>query len=115
MSNKKIAKIVSFAVAFIIISSCGILLKVTDGYAVYTSATTKRELPIYSVKRDDKKISVSFDCAWGNDYTAKILDTLDEYNVRCTFFAVQFWVEKNPDLVKEIVKRGHEIGTHSAT
>lgn len=81
---------------------------VVCGYAI-------RKTPIYSVDRDDKKIAISFDCAWGNEYTAKLLETMKEYGVKCTFFAVSFWVEKYPDDLKEIVKNGHEVGTHSKT
>lgn len=75
----------------------------------------RRLLPIYRVKRDDKLISISFDCAWGVDYTDKILQALDDYGVKCTFFAVEFWVEKYPEYIKKLVERGHEIGTHSKT
>lgn len=75
----------------------------------------KRELPIYSVDRTDGKIAISFDAAWGGDKTLKILDTLDEFNVKTTFFLVDIWTQKYPELVKEIVARGHEIGNHSAT
>ena len=50
----------------------------------------KRELPIYCVERDDKKISISFDAAWGTEYTDELLDILEERNIRCTFFLVDF-------------------------
>ena len=72
-------------------------------------------MPIYSVQRDDKKIAISFDAAYGDEYTLDILDTLDKYNVKSTFFLVKFWVDKFPDQVVEIHNRGHEIGNHSAT
>ncbi len=74
-----------------------------------------RKIPIYSVDRNDNKISISFDCAYGADYTDSLLDTLDEYNVKCTFFVVEFWVKKYPEKVCKIIERGHEIGTHSST
>lgn len=74
----------------------------------------KRELPIYSVDTNEKKIAISFDAAWGDQYTNDILDTLDKYNVKTTFFLVEFWAERYPEMVKEIYKRGHEIGNHSA-
>ena len=74
-----------------------------------------KELPIYSVEREDNKVSISFDAAWGDEFTYDILDTLDEYDVKATFFLVGFWVEKYPEHVKEIYKRGHEIGNHSTT
>ena len=75
----------------------------------------KRELPIYCVNRDDNKISISFDAAWGGDKTLGILDLLDEYNIKTTFFLVDIWTQKYPVLVKEIVARGHEIGNHSTS
>ena len=76
---------------------------------------TNRSLPIYSVEREDKRIAISFDCAWGVDYTDTLLDIMDQNDVRCTFFAVQFWVEKYPEYAEKIVTRGHELGTHSRT
>ena len=75
----------------------------------------KRKLPIYSVEREDKKIAISFDCAWGVEHTEQILKELSRHNVKCTFFAVQFWVEKYPETAKKIVEEGHELGTHSKT
>ena len=44
-----------------------------------------------------------------------LLPILDFYKIKCTFFMTQFWVDKNPDYVKKIFERGHEIGTHSRT
>ncbi len=75
----------------------------------------KRELPIYSVERDDQVVSISFDASWGADKTIAILDILDQYSVKTTFFLVGGWVDKYPDMLKEIVSRGHEIGNHSDT
>src|SRR5690554_3576374 len=73
----------------------------------------KKELPIYSVDTNEKKIALSFDAAWGDDYTLGILDILDKYEVKSTFFLVGFWVDKYPEHVKEIYKRGHDVGNHS--
>ena len=53
-----------------------------------------REVPIYSVERDDNKIAVTFDCAWNDDDIDSILDTLDKYNCKATFFVVGDWAEK---------------------
>ena len=75
----------------------------------------KRELPVYSVDRNDGKIAISFDAAWGGDKTRKIMDILDEYQVKTTFFLVDIWTQRFPDLVRELARRGHEIGNHSAT
>lgn len=78
-----------------------------------TVLAVKKVLPIYSVERDDPVISVTFDASWGGDKTMRILDLLDEYNAKATFFLVGIWVDKYPELVREIQDRGHEIGNHS--
>jgi len=87
----------------------------TLSFEATTVLAHKRELPVYSVHRDDGKIAISFDASWGGNQTLQILDILDEYDVKTTFFLVGIWVEKYPELAKEIVNRGHEIGNHSAT
>ena len=79
------------------------------------TATANRALPIYSVETTEKKVAISFDCAWGVEYTEKLLDVMEKNDVRCTFFAVQFWVEKYPTYASKIVESGHELGTHSRT
>lgn len=73
----------------------------------------KKSLPIYCVQTDEKKISISFDAAWGADDTIKLLDILDKHNVKTTFFMTGGWVSTYPDMVKEIYNRGHDLGNHS--
>lgn len=51
---------------------------------------------------------------WGADNTQKILDVLDEYNVKATFFVVSAWAEQYPDTAKAIVEHGHELMNHSS-
>ncbi len=46
-------------------------------------------------------------------YLGKILDTLDENNVKGTFFCVGGLVSKYDYVIKRIAERGHEIGCHS--
>ncbi len=79
------------------------------------AALTTRELPVYNVDTQDKVLSISFDAAWGSANTEGILDILDEYDIKTNFFLVGFWAEKYPELVAELVARGHEVGNHSAT
>lgn len=79
------------------------------------AAATTRELPVYNVDTKEKVLSISFDAAWGSANTEELLNILDRYEARTTFFLVGFWAEKYPELVAEIVARGHEIGNHSAT
>lgn len=77
--------------------------------------SSMRSLPIYSVETAEKKVAISFDCAWGVEHTDALLEVMEKNDVRCTFFAVQFWVEKYPEYVQKIIDAGHEMGTHSRT
>ena len=89
-------------------------LSFSGAYAVFYGGNL-RKLPIYYVKTEEKKIAVSFDCAWGVDYTDKLLEIMANEGVRCTFFAVEFWSAKHPEYLQKIANAGHEIGTHSST
>lgn len=86
----------------------------TASKAVAT-ASTERIIPIYCVDRSKKVCSISFDAAWGNEQTDTLLDILDKYKVKTTFFLVGDWVKKYPGSVKKIAKKGHDIGNHSDT
>lgn len=74
---------------------------------------SKRKIPIYSVKTDEKKVALSFDAAWGADDTDSLLATLEKHHVKATFFLVGDWVRKYPEQVKRIAEAGHDIGNHS--
>ena len=80
---------------------------------VVGAAVTERELPVYSVERDGKFVSLSFDAAWGNEDTQMLIDILAKYNVKATFFVVGEWVDKYPESVKALHDAGHEVMNHS--
>lgn len=82
--------------------------------ATYFNKANKRH-PIYAVQTDENKVAISFDAAWGADKTSEIISICNQYNVKATFFLVNFWVEKYPDMVREIYNNGFEIGLHSST
>jgi len=67
------------------------------------------------VGRDDKTVSISFDAAWGNEDTQQLIDILEKYDVKATFFVVGQWVDKYPESVKALSDAGHEIMNHSNT
>lgn len=81
--------------------------------AVAVSGGAKRDLPIYCVNTEEKKVALSFDAAWGNEDTATLLEILKKHDVRVTFFMTGGWIEKYPDDVKAIAAAGHDLGNHS--
>lgn len=104
LSKKSYTVIILLVVFSFLFSSTAAIVKVSGG---------AKKVPIYSVKRSDTKIALTFNCAWGNDDISQILGTLEKYNVRASFFVVGTWAEKYPESVAEICNAGHEIGSHS--
>ncbi|MBQ2925360.1 MAG: polysaccharide deacetylase family protein, partial [Ruminiclostridium sp.] len=60
-----------------------------------------------------KFASLTFDAAWGNEDTQQLIDTLERYDVKATFFVVGEWVDKYPESVKALHEAGHEVMGHS--
>lgn len=81
--------------------------------AIIGASAAKRELPIYCVKKDEKVASLSFDAAWGNEDTVQLIEILERYDVKATFFVVGDWVTKYPESVLQLHEAGHEIMNHS--
>ena len=90
-------------------------IAVTSTVRAVQSAAAQREIPIYYVDTDKKQVALSFDAAWGNEQTEQLLEILDKYKVKSTFFLVGDWVKNYPDSVKDIAKHGHDVGNHSNT
>ena len=78
-------------------------------------AASKRKLPIYCTDRAEKVVSLTFDAAWGDEDTPKLIEILGKYGVKATFFVVGDWVDRCPDSVKALHEAGHEIMNHSNT
>ena len=83
-------------------------------HALSASALTK-SVAYHSGKSESKKIALTFDDGPHPHQTERILDILDRYGVRATFFMVGVNVENYPDAAREVVRRGHEIGNHTYT
>jgi len=65
-------------------------------------------------EEDRKCVYLTFDDGPSAN-TMKILDVLDKYEVKATFFVTGYQAVKHPEWYKEIVNRGHTIGLHSYT
>ena len=84
-----------------------------DTNDVFNSTKENEQMPVLSVKTDVKEIALTIDTAFGSDKTQELLDILDEYNVKATFFVVGIWAEENPELLQKIIEAGHEVQNHS--
>lgn len=70
---------------------------------------------IWRVKgsRDSKVVYLTFDDGPIPEETPWVLDTLDRYGVKATFFMVGDNVRRHPELFEEIKRRGHSYGNHT--
>ena len=96
-----------------IIAIIGFGIKILPNAVTVSSAGNKRELPIYCVNTEEKKVSLSFDMAWGNEDTQRILDILAKHKIKASFFMTGDWVSQYPEGVKAIATAGHDLGNHS--
>ncbi|MNP05045.1 Peptidoglycan-N-acetylglucosamine deacetylase [compost metagenome] len=69
--------------------------------------------PIYRGNPLKPMISLMINVAWGNEYIIPMLNTLEQENVKATFFLDGKWLKSNVELAKEIQKRGHELSNHA--
>ncbi len=104
-----------FVIGFCLCLARPYIMELIAPEAVATAAT-KKDLPIYCVDTGTaKKVSISFDAAWGADDTDELLAILKNNDVKATFFLCGYWVDKYPEEVKKIYEAGHDIGNHSNT
>ena len=116
LNKQKIYTYLVSAVAVVLLFCVASDIRTTNSNnTVPTSANMQKLLPIYNVQTDEKKVAFTMNCAWNADDIDSILKTLEENQVKITFFMVGDWIDKFPDVVKKIHGAGHEIASHSNT
>lgn len=68
---------------------------------------------IWRIRTKSKLIYLTFDDGPIPEVTPKVLDILDEYGWKATFFCVGDNVSKYPEMYKEVLRRGHAVGNHT--
>ena len=111
-------KIYAYGISIItvILLFCAASTMLTDNpETILTGSTAGKQLPIYKVDTQEKKVALTINCAWNDSDIDNILQTLNNNNCKVTFFMVGDWVKKYPEAAKKVKEAGHEIGTHSNT
>lgn len=67
----------------------------------------------FKIKDSLKTIYLTFDDGPIPDVTIEVLNLLDKYNAKATFFCVAQNIIKHPEVFEEIKKRGHRLGNHT--
>jgi peptidoglycan/xylan/chitin deacetylase (PgdA/CDA1 family) len=68
-----------------------------------------------SFEPSGKEVWITIDDGPTSAHTEKILDLLDRYHARATFFVIGMRAKKFPQLIEQILARGHEVSNHTFT
>ena len=83
------------------------------GFFGGSAVTVSNENPnLFYSAENGEGVSIMFNVYEHTDNVLKILDVLDEYGAKSTFFIGGSWADDNVDCVREIFRRGHEIASH---
>lgn len=108
MKKKYISIVTNSIIALMLITLSIITIQYSSSYAnMHTSGEA-----IYYGNQSTNNVSLMINVYWGTEYLDDMLDTLNDYNVKTTFFVGGQWVEKEPEYLKKIYEAGHEIGNH---
>ena len=83
------------------------------GDSVFTAASSETNIPIYCVETSEPKIALTFDAAWGDEDTDRLISILQNNGARASFFMVGGFINRFPASVKKFHDAGHEILNHS--
>jgi peptidoglycan/xylan/chitin deacetylase (PgdA/CDA1 family) len=88
-----------------------LLILVVHGYVIPTSPVFGKVY--YKGNCPEKVVALTFDDGPNEPYTSEIIDILDSYKVKATFFVIGKNVELYPDTAKRMIAEGYVLGNHS--
>lgn len=68
--------------------------------------------PVYQGSAKEKKMALTFNVVWGEEYIPQIIEALKENKIPATFFIGGQWAEDFPELAGRIAQAGYEVGSH---
>jgi peptidoglycan/xylan/chitin deacetylase (PgdA/CDA1 family) len=80
----------------------------TQGGGEYGLVQFRKTLPL-----NDKEVVFTFDDGPHPTRTLEVLDILDQHCIKAVFFVIGDLAHRHPEIVREIQRRGHVIGTHT--
>lgn len=99
----------------IALTGLGALAAVSAGYQTMAPTGQWYGRTFTSVARGTKKIALTYDDGPNDPHTLRLLEVLAKHEVSATFFMIGRYVRERPDIAREVVKAGHEVGNHTFT
>ena len=114
---------IALAIVFVLITVIGINTYNKDSekevsQITFSTNDIKKDYENIVIKKgneNEKLIALTFDDGPDEDFSPQILDILNKYNAKATFFVVGEKVGWHPEIVKRAYSEGHEIGNHTFT
>ncbi|ABR48818.1 polysaccharide deacetylase [Alkaliphilus metalliredigens QYMF] len=111
--NKNMLKLIIAVVLIALVIAVGtILYNRTDDRAVMNMYEEMIPQPIDKGDQASDHIAFACNVDWGNEVIPEMLRVLEEKDVKITFFVTGRWAKSFPSEFQEIIKAGHEIGSH---
>ncbi len=89
-----------------------VVLFMVGFFKLWSEQAKSTMAPIYQGSEHERKIALTFNVFWGEEYIPRIIELLKEDNTPATFFIGGQWAEDYPELTGEIARVGHEVGSH---
>ncbi len=93
-----------------------LLLLVAHGLWYGAVLPVAHSFPLFGVRRvltTEPLVALTFDDGPQSPYTEQVLQVLDRFGVKATFFEIGQQIDREPALARSVVQRGHELGNHS--
>jgi probable sporulation protein (polysaccharide deacetylase family) len=71
------------------------------------------QAPVYRGNEKKPAAALMVNVAWGTEYIPEMLKIFKQEKVKATFFLDGSWLKKNPEMARQLVKEGHEVGNHA--
>jgi peptidoglycan/xylan/chitin deacetylase (PgdA/CDA1 family) len=84
-------------------------------YWIKTNAIIKKIFSnyVWDVPNTENKVYLTFDDGPTPEITEWVLEELQKYNAKATFFCIGKNIEKHPDIFEKVINDGHSIGNHT--
>lgn len=109
INNKKITLITNIFLVIIFSFVALIGFIPNNVVSIYGGAPIKA---IYNGNRQNKNVSIMINVYENSNIVNSMLNVLDRYNVKATFFVGGCWADDNQNTLQNIVNSGNEIGNH---
>ncbi|WP_430467341.1 polysaccharide deacetylase family protein [Winogradskyella ouciana] len=68
---------------------------------------------VWNINTENKELYLTFDDGPTPEITNWVLNVLDEYSAKATFFCIGTNIEKHPEIFQNIISKGHTVGNHT--